>query len=426
MTARLHANPFDTTRGGTASERINTTVLPNGVPVVSESVASVRSVALGFWINVGSRDEAPDEGGISHFIEHAVFKGTERRRTHHIAHYLESVGGYVNAFTGKDATCYYARVLDRHVPRAVDLLADLVIHPTFPEREIVKEKQVIAEEMRSIEDDPEDIINDFFEEQLFGRHPLGRPVIGTAESVNGLERETLRAFIHREYTAANLVIAAAGNVDHELLVALCEEALADLPAGTPRRRRPPSRRAPSHHSSVKSVQQAHYIAGLRVPGLRHSDSHALTMLNTLLGEGMGSRLFQRVRERHGVAYAVYSFLTLYEDAGVFGVYTSAEASAIDRCRDILRRELDLIATRPISPRELTRTREQAIGGMLIGLESMSTRMSRLGKDLLVYRRAIDIADVTRRLSAVTPDDILAVARYACDHGNYHSTMILPE
>jgi len=399
--------------------------LDSGLTVISELVPDARSVSIGFWFDVGSRDETPETNGIAHFIEHAVFKGTRRRKTHHIARYLESVGGYVNAFTGKYTTCFYARVLDRHLGRAVDLLSDLVLRPLFDEKEIAKERQVVAEEMRSIEDDPEDIINDEFEHLLFGNHPLGRPIIGRAENLRNFDGAALSSFVRSEYTSGNLVVAAAGNVEHDRLADLCGRTLETLPRGGRRKRRGPRRKAPRQIELHKPAQQTHLIMGCRTPGLRRSDSDTLMILNTLLGEGMGSRLFQRVRERHGYTYNIYSFINPYEDVGTFGVYTSAENGSIERCGDLIRRELDELATHPISPRELARTREQLIGGLILGLESMNARMSRLGKDFLLYGRVLKLEDSISRLNSVTAEDILRVAGYACDHGNYTSVLIKP-
>ncbi|MBL0173704.1 MAG: insulinase family protein [Ignavibacteria bacterium] len=404
---------------------VRTTVLPSGLTVLSERVASVRSVALGCWLNVGSRDEAPSQNGISHFIEHAVFKGTRKRKTHQIAQYLDAVGGYVNAFTGKDTTCYYARILDSHVGRAVELLSDLILAPAFSEKEIRKEKMVIAEEMRSIEDDPEDIINDHFEALLFGAHPLGQPVIGTLAAVEALDRDALVRAVAERHTARNLVVSASGNVEHERLVGLCARAFADLPAGVPPHRVRPAARPPRHTRLSRSMQQTHAIFGRRVPGARHADSDALLLLNALLGDGMASRLFQRVRERHGYAYNIYSFATLYEDAGVFGVYLCADQSTVEKSVDLIRRELDDLRVAPVSARELRRTKEQVIGSTMLGLESMSTRMSRLAKDHLYYGRVTPVEEIVRRIENVSAADIQRVAVHACAHERYSSVTIDP-
>jgi predicted Zn-dependent peptidase len=416
-------------RSGVSLESLVTlrrTVLPSGVRVVSERVPSARSLAIGFWIDTGSRDETPEQNGICHLIEHAVFKGTRRRKTHHIAQYIEGVGGYLNAFTGKDATCYYARVRDNHLARAVTLLADLVRHPAFPEREVLKEQEVILEEMRSIEDDPEDVINDHLERQLFGAHPLGQPVIGTPRTVSGLSADDLHRFVRERYTATNLVVAASGHVEHDHLVRLCERALDGIPAGTPQRRRRPHPRKPSALTLERPVQQTHLVLGSVVAGLRSDGSYALAVLNAVAGDGMSSRLFQRIRERHAYAYNVYSFLAQYEDAGVFGVYAGAEDGKMRKCIAVIEEELDQLCAKAVSARELSRAREQVIGTLLLGLESMSTRMTRLGKDELLFGRQIPLDDIIADISAVTAEDVRAAAARACASGALSRTLIVPK
>ena len=402
------------------------TSLPNGLSILSESVPFVSSLALGVWINVGSRDELPAQNGISHFVEHAIFKGTANRKTHQIAQYLEAVGGYVNAFTTKDSTCCYARVRSQHLARAVELLSDITLHPAFFPKEIEKEKQVIFEEMHSVEDDPEELIHDAFEKNLFGTHPLGQSVLGSEEAVASFTDETLRAFIGREYSARNMVITAAGAVQHEQLVNLCERAFEDVAAGPQRRRVRPRERKPRSETSMKSVQQSHLVVGLATPGLRSADKYALSLLNTILGDGMSSRLFQRIREKYGFAYNIYSSLSLLEDCGVFSIYLAAQDGKTDRCRDIIREELDTLRQNPVPVRELNRAREQVIGGMLLGLESMSSRMNRLGKDALTFGEILSLDEMTAALYAVKREDILRVAQYACDDSKFFSTMLLPE
>lgn len=413
-------------RRTTSTVEYRKTRLPSGVRVVTEFVPYMRSLAIGFWIDTGSRDEPASLSGISHFIEHMVFKGTLRRKTHHIAQYLESVGGYVNAFTTKDCTCYYARVLSQHVKRAVDLLSDIVLHPQFPAREIEKEKQVIREEMRSIEEDPEDCINDYFEHAVFGKHSLGRTIIGTEHTVESLTREALLDYIARQYTASNLVIAAAGDVSHDLLVELCEKALSELPEGKRQKRLRPKERGPVSETFYKPVQQSHHIAGRIVPGLDSEDHYALSLLNTILGEGMSSRLFQRIRERYGYAYSIYSYLNLYEDAGTFGVYAASETRTMQRCLRHIEEELEELASTPVSKRELNRAREQVIGGFLLGLESMSSRMTRIGKDELIFGRPISIDEEIERFEGVTVEECHALASSLFDHRQWTAVTIAPD
>lgn len=383
--------------------------LPSGLRVVTEEVPSVHSVAVGVWIDTGSRDEAPGENGISHFIEHSVFKGTHRRRTHHIAQYLEAVGGYLNAFTTKDTTCFYARVLAPHLPRAVHLLADIIQNPVFPPQEIEKEKQVIIEELRGAEDDAEDLVHECFEELLYGKHALAQSVLGREANIASFTREDLHGFVRRQYTTANIVIAAAGAVDHDHLAALCAEEFQALPAGAPvRRSRPRMRRARSE-ARPRPVQQTHLVIGSMTDGYHGRDRHAISVLNALLGEGMSSRLFQRLRERYGYAYNIYSFFSMYHDVTTFGVYAGLEPGQTARARGHVLRELAALAAHPVSTRELNRAREQVVGSMLMGLESMTNRMSRLGRDALVFGRDIPVPHLVEALHAVTAEDIRALA-----------------
>lgn len=400
-------------------------VLSNGLRLITEHVPSARSLALGVWIDAGSRDELPEENGISHFIEHCVFKGTKRRRTHHIAQYLESVGGYLNAFTTKDHTCYYARVLGPHVGRAVHLLADILLHSTFPEREVEKEKQVIIEEMRGAEDDPEDLLHDQFEQQIFGRHPLGQPIIGHEPQVLSFDRAKLHDFVRRHYVADNMVITAAGAVDHDELRDLCEREFAGVPRGAAARRRRPRPLRPQHTIVRRPIQQAHLVMGTIAPGYHDERRHALALLNTVLGEGMSSRLFQRVRERHGYAYNIYSFLSMFNDVSTIGIYAAVEPARVDRAQALVIRELETLAREPVPTREMNRAKEQIIGTMLLGLESMTNRMSRLGRDELVYGRDVPVEDIVATLRAVDAEDVRLQARAYLSADVLSARVLLP-
>jgi predicted Zn-dependent peptidase len=394
--------------------------------IVSESVPFVRSLALGVWINVGSRDETPPLNGMSHFIEHAVFKGTSSRKTHHIAQYLESVGGYINAFTTKDSTCYYARVLSQHLERAVTILSDIVQHPSFLIKEIEKEKLVILEEMSSTEDDPEDLIHDYFEKNVFGAHPLGQPILGKEKNILSFDQALLNSFVKDEYTASHLLVAASGGVDHEALVRSCERAFSGLEPGKPRKRSVPRQRKPRNECFTKPTQQTHFVIGKQVPGSNSEERYPLSLLNTILGDGMSSRLFQNIREKYGYAYNIYSFLSLFEDVGAFGIYVAAKNGSTETCRQLLHEELENLRTKAVSRRELHRAMEQVIGGMLLGLESMSARMNRIGKELLVFENVISVDEMISHLRACSPEDILRTAQYACDDAAYFSTTIDPE
>ena len=413
--------------GGTdgPAPQLRTSVLPSGLRLITEHVPSAQSLALGVWIDTGSRDELPRENGISHFIEHCVFKGTARRRTHHIAQYLESVGGYLNAFTTKDNTCYYARVLAPHAGRAAHLLADIVLHSTFPAREVEKEKQVIIEEIRGAEDDPEDLLHEQFEEQLFGRHPLGQPIAGREDTVRSFDPAGLHDFVRRHYTAGNMVIAAAGAVDHDALVADCAREFAAVPAGASHPRRGPRRLRPRHTVAQRPIQQAHLVLGTVAPGYHDPRRHALGVLNAVLGEGMSSRLFQRVRERHGYAYNIYSFLSMFNDSATFGVYAAVEPGRVAQARAVILRELEELTRAHVPMRELNRAKEQIIGTLVLGLESMSNRMSRLGRDELVYGRDIPVGEIIAAVRAVSAEDVRLQARQYLSPDVLSSRLLLP-
>jgi predicted Zn-dependent peptidase len=388
---------------------VRKTTLSNGIRIITEHVPGVHSLAVGIWIDAGSRDETPEDSGMCHFIEHMVFKGTARRRTHHIAQYLEAVGGYLNAYTSKDSTCYYARVLQPHLGRAVHLLADIVLNASFRETDIEKEKQVIIEEMRGADDDAEDAIHDRFEELLYRGHTLAQPVIGREESVRSFTRERILQFVGTHYVARNMIVAAAGAVDHEELVRICEQELADAAQGPSDRRRKPRRSRGGLAEFTRPVQQSHMVIGSSAQGYAQDVSMALQVFSALLGEGMSSRLFQRIRERHGFTYNVYSFVHSYVDVSSLGMYLAVERGKERKARQLALREVESLASRPVSTRELNRAREQVLGGMLLALESMNSRMTRLGRDELACNRDVPLAEVLDAMRGISPDTMQELA-----------------
>jgi len=405
--------------------RFRKSILPSGLRILSEYVPGVHSLAIGVWINAGSRDEARGREGIAHFVEHTVFKGTTRRRSHHIAQYLETVGGYINAYTTKDSTCYYARVLTPHLSRATHLLADIVLCASLPEKEIEKEKNVVIEEMRGAEDDPEDMVHDRFEALLYGRHPLGQPVIGNEKAVRSFTRNALSDFVAKKYVSENMLVAAAGAVDHEALLELCEREFSIVPHGVPVRRRRPSVCRGSELVAERSVQQSHLVMGVDTVGSRDERRMLLQTFSALLGEGMSSRLFQRIRERHGYAYNIYSFVNSYQDVSTLGVYAAVEQGRERRARELVLREIQELATSRVSMREFNRAREQVVGGLVLGLESMSARMTRLGRDELGCGRDVPVSELLTGLQELSTEDIrLEAERMLADDGP-SCCMILP-
>ena len=403
------------------------TELPNGVRVVTESIPSVRSVAVGAWIFTGSRDEADDESGISHLIEHMVFKGTRRRRTHHIAQRLESVGGYLNAFTSKEYTCYYARALDEHLDRSLDVVCDLVLGPAFPPRELEKEKDVVVEEMKMYEDNPEDLIFDRFEQVVYADHPLGRPIIGYPATVRSFSRDQLFQYMDAHYTPNRTVIAVAGNAQHERVVELVERYFASS-----------ERQAREHHrlpvnayradvlSERRPTQQAHLVLGTRSYDVYDGRRSTLSVLNTLLGGGMSSRLNQNIREKYGYCYNIYSFVNMHQDAGDFGVYMGTDPTKVDRAQKLILRELKRIVDEPVSPRALSQAKNQVKGSVLLGLENMSNRMMRIGRQELYFKRYFTLDQVVEDIDRVTPERIQEVAAELFEADQFSSVVLLPE
>ena len=387
------------------------TELASGVRVVTESIPSVRSVAVGAWVDAGSRDETASENGITHFIEHLVFKGTRNRKGHHINQRMESVGGYLNAFTTKENTCFYARALDEHLARALDTTLDLVTQPTLPPREIEKEKDVVVEEIKMYEDAPEDHVYDHYEAAMYPGHPLGRPIIGTPETVRSFTRGDLEEFMDRHYVPNRLVVSVAGSVRHADVVRLVEKQLADFErAPAPADRQPADEYTPlAREVESTTTQQAHLLVGTRSFGALDERRTALSVLNTILGGGMSSRLNQNIREKYGYCYSVYSFVNLVRDAGDVGVYMATDPSRLDRSRQLIVRELNKLAAAPVSDRMLSRAKEQLKGSVMLGIESMSNRMQRLGRVELTYERYVSLDEALQEVMAVTAEDVRSVA-----------------
>jgi predicted Zn-dependent peptidase len=394
---------------------VRRTVLPGGLRVISESVPGVRSVAFGVWVGVGSRDETPNLSGASHYLEHLLFKGTRRRDALSIAAALDAVGGELNAFTAKEYTCYYARVLDADLPLAVDVICDMVTSSVLAAREVENERGVILEEIAMHDDDPGDAVHDTFAEAVWPQAALGRPVLGTIASIAGMSRSAIAGYYRRRYRPDNLVIAAAGNLDHAALVRLVKKAFAGVPVVADARPAAPrlGGRTPAFRPGTSVVsrptEQANLILGSA--GLARLDERrfALGVLNAALGGGMSSRLFQEIREKRGLAYSVYSFTTQYADTGLFGVYAGCHPRRVSDVLDLCREQLAGVADSGLDADELERGRGQMRGGLVLGLEDTGSRMSRLGKSELVYGELMTVDEILARIDAVSLDDVRAVA-----------------
>jgi predicted Zn-dependent peptidase len=393
------------------------TTLPHGLRVVTETIPHVRSASIGIWIDTGSRDETPSQNGISHFVEHMVFKGTRNRSVRDIARSVESVGGYLNAFTGKEHTCYYARVLDEHIDLALDVLADLVLQATFPKNEMEKEKGVVIEELKQTEDDADDIIHDYFERELYGEHPLGLTIIGSERNLRNFTRNDLIAFRRTSYAPKRIVVAAAGNVRHERIVEAVQRHLGTRSfeknirgANLAPRNVPKSLAVGGEKVYDRPIQQAHVVLGAAGYSLRDDARFPLMLMNTILGDGMSSRLFQNIREKYGFAYSVYSFANLLSDSGSVGAYIGTDTAHIEKCIDLVWKEFDSLCKRAISKRDSERTKAQLKGNLMLSLENIPNRMIRLGSSELYYGEQASLDWVIKQIDAVTPDHIHDLAK----------------
>ncbi|MGH3094767.1 MAG: M16 family metallopeptidase [Streptosporangiales bacterium] len=404
-------------RGSDGAGAVRRTVLPGGLRVLSEHVPGVRSVAFGVWVGVGSRDEIPSLAGSSHYLEHLLFKGTRRRSAMQIASELDAVGGELNAFTSKEYTCFYARVLDDDLPLAVDVVCDMVTSSLIASADIDAERGVVLEEIAMNEDDPSDVVHDAFAATLFGDSPLGRPILGTVDSINALSRRQIAGYYRRRYRPPHMVVAAAGNLDHGKLVRRVRTAFkragaldeTDEAADGPRTGSAREQVVPATSVVRRRTEQANFVLG--TPGIARSDDRrfALGVLNAALGGGMSSRLFQEVREKRGLAYNVFSYASQYADAGLFGIYAGCLPDKVDAVLDICRDQLVQVAEHGISEEELTRGKGQLRGAVVLGMEDPSARMSRLGKSELVYGELLSVDDLVARVDAVTLDDVRQVA-----------------
>jgi predicted Zn-dependent peptidase len=397
--------------------QVRRTVLPGGLRVVTEAMPGVRSASIGVWVGVGSRDETPALSGASHFLEHLLFKGTPSRTALQISCELDEVGGEFNAFTAKEYTCFHARVLDEDLPLAVDVLGDMITSSVIEAQDVEAEREVILDEIAMHDDDPDDVVGNLFAEKAWGSAPVGRPIAGTVESIKAMTRAQVRRYYRSRYTAENMVVAVAGNIDHADVVRLVRTAFSragflDDPEARPmpvRRAARPRRTNPGDVVVAKPFEQVNLVLG--VNGLVRTDErrYALGVLNAALGGGTSSRLFQEVREHRGLAYSVYSYASHYTDAGTFAVAVGCLPSKVTDVLSVVRSELDRLAADGISAVELQRGQGQLRGGLVLSLEDSGSRMSRIAKAELLYDELPSIDEVLRRVAAVSLDDVNALA-----------------
>ena len=398
------------------SRGVSRTVLPGGLRVVTEFLPAVRSVALGIWVGVGSRDEDEAHAGATHYLEHLLFKGTKRRTALELSSEMDAVGGEMNAFTAKEYTCYYARVLDADLPLAVDVLSDMVTSSLITPKDVDAERNVVLEEIAMNEDDPTDTVHEAFTAKLFGDTPLGHPILGTTDSIKRITRDQIFEHYQARYTSEHLVVAAAGNLDHDTVVELVRHAFG--PALDHAAEPAPARLAGDQRGSQagvgttlisRGIEQANLVLGCEALARTDDRRFALGVLNAAFGGGMSSRLFQEVREKRGLAYSVYSFAGQHADTGMWGIYVGCLPSKADEVLAICAEEITRVVEGGLTDAELARGKGQVRGSIVLGLEDPSSRMSRLGKSELVYPRLEPVEEVLASIDAVTHDDIRAVA-----------------
>ncbi len=390
---------------------IRRTTLPNGMIILTEAMPHLRSVAMGAWIGAGSRHEAPEVNGISHFVEHMVFKGTTSRTAQHIAREVDAIGGNLDAFTGKETVCFNMKVLDEHTPKALDVLSDLVLHPTFAEEEIARERGVILEEIKMDEDNPDYLVHEIFTQSFWQGHALGKPILGTVKTVGSFERETLLDFYGSRFHGGNIVFSAAGHIDHDRFVNMVTERFAALPAGEPLTvEAPPKTAAKIILRSKKSLEQVQLCLGVPSHPLADESRYASLLLNTILGGGMSSRLFQTVREEHGLAYSIYSDLTPYRDTGSLCVYAGTSADKAVELIRLVMQEFRRIKENPVDADELRRAKDQLKGNLLLSLESSGSRMSSLARQQMYFDHFFGPQEILERVEEVTVDDLQTMAQ----------------
>ncbi|MFP5227089.1 MAG: M16 family metallopeptidase [Acidobacteriota bacterium] len=394
----------------TSERNIRRTVLPSGLIVLTERMEHVRSVAMGVWMRAGSRHEIPELNGISHFVEHMVFKGTKSRSAQRIAREVDAIGGNLDAFTGKETVCFNIKVLDEHVQTALDVLSDLVLNPVFATEEIARERGVILEEIKMDEDNPDTLVHEIFMQNFWKGHPLGKPILGTRETVRSFEQNTLVRFFEQRFQAGNMVFSAAGNIQHDSFVEMVASHFSSLAPGTSLN----SDSAPTvtpriHLRNKKSLEQVQLCLGVPAPPIADESRYATLLLNTILGGGMSSRLFQTVREERGLVYAIYSDLAPYRDTGSLCVYAGTSSDRAVQVIDLIMEEFRRLKTEPLQPGELRRAQDQLKGNLLLSLESSMSRMSNLARQQMYFERFFGLEEIIERVDAVTEEEVMAMA-----------------
>src|SRR5580693_7628426 len=398
--------------------------LPNGLTIITEQMSHIRSASIGIWLQTGSRDEAPEWNGISHFIEHMVFKGTKHRTAEEIARQVDSIGGNMDAFTAKECICFNVKVLDEHVPVALEILSDLVLHPIFESGDITRERGVILEEIKMDEDNPDYLVHEIFTQAFWKDHPLGRPILGTKETVRRFERDTLCNFYGQRFHGGNMIFSAAGNIDHDIFVEQVTRRFESLPAGeSVTAVVPPKTAARIILKNKKALEQVQLCLGVPAPAIADESRYVTLVLNTILGGGMSSRLFQTVREERGLAYSIYSDLNPYKDTGMLCVYAGTSSDRALQVIQLVTDEFRRLKQEPMPEDELRRAKDQLLGNIILSMESTGARMSNLARQEMYFNHFFGIDEVMQQVEAVTAEQAMTLARELFDPEKIAVTML---
>ena len=397
--------------------------LDNGLRILTEQMTEVRSVSIGVWLARGSRHESAERSGIAHFVEHMLFKGTDTRSAEDIAQAIDSIGGQLDAFTAKEYAGYYIKVLDEHLPLALDILADLVLRPAFDPEDIEREKKVVIEEIKMVEDTPDDLVHELFTQGFWEDHPLGRPILGTRETVEALDQASLRAYFADAYTPGNLIVSAVGNLRHDHVRNLVHERFGHLAARGGRMIETPPRVVPKVLIRNKELEQSHICLGTNSFQQDHGDRYTSYVLNTLLGGSMSSRLFQNVREKRGLAYAVFSGMSAYRDAGQFTIYAGCANEAVGEVIDLVVDELRTLKRTPVPAAELQRAKDHLKGSLMLGLENTASRMSHVARQEMYFERQVGLDETLKGVESVSAADVQRVAAELFVDGGLSATVL---
>lgn len=401
------------------------TVLDNGIRIVTEKIPYLRSVSIGIWINSGSRDEDDINRGISHFLEHLAFKGTEKRSAKQIAFEMDSIGGQIDAFTSREYTCYSAKVLDEHLPIAIDLLSDILLNSTYKPSDIEKERQVILEEIKFVEDNPTDYIYDLLYKCVWSEHPLGLPILGNVESIKKIGRDAVIAHLDKHYLPRNVVIAAAGNIDEDKLRKMLERSFGNLKRNGPSQRQTPPEIKKNLIIKERELEQIHFCLGTK--GLKSADDNRYNgyILNTILGGSMSSRLFQKIREDYGLAYSIHSFISPYADTGLLGIYAGTSPAFFNKVLKMSLEELKILRNVKVSDNEIKRSKDQLKGNLILSLESSTSRMNQLAKQEIYFGRYFSMDEIIAEIEKVRGDNIQSLAKKLLEDSFFNLAILGP-